>query len=521
MNTPREYGLPYDEFRPGQQEIIDWSLEPGQVKIIQAATGTGKSSIPKAISTKRRAVVLVRTKALQSQNYAADLQFAPLYGRANYACADPRMKFGTKADACPFSEVGMRKCNHVGQCEYVNRRDTAQRSNAAALNYAFWLSARTSWPAFDHLILDEAHQLIDLIIEWAGVSISDAIRQEWELPLFPMIRMGASVEEKLASGKASKWLNESIQVLRGTFEKLINSSDDNDKARAKVVEKLGQKIRATRDALEASPQDWYIKSGPAAIESGMGFIAKPLTARHHFKHYFERENTNILLMSATIGNAETFADELGIKDYDYREMSSVWKPEQRPVHALDCPRMGFSASDAAFNQQADAIAKAIHDCPSDWSGIIHTSSKRAASLLAERLQRRKLESRMWTPRAGMSTSDMITNWHAQMKRVPGSIMVNWALHEGYDGRDEKICIAAKCLYPATDDYETRRRNYNGKMYLQRTAWATEQALGRTRRGFAGDYDTPTERGGYVAIADGSYKWLRNYFSPDLQAALVE
>ena len=137
---------------------------------------------------------------------------------------------------------------------------------------------------------------------------------------------------------------------------------------------MGKKLRATLDALQAAPDDWYIKSGPGVKDGRPAFIARPLTARHHFKRYFMNEKWRLVIMSATIGDPKVFAAELGIVDYDYLSIPSQFSAEQRPVLALDVPRMGHNSTDSEWNKQADEIAKAIKDCPGNWSGIIHTSS---------------------------------------------------------------------------------------------------------------------------------------------------
>ncbi len=97
--------------------------------------------------------------------------------------------------------------------------------------------------------------------------------------------------------------------------------------------------------------------------------------------------------------------------------------------------------------------------------------------------------------------------------------------EGYDpdpAINLKICIAAKVPYaPLNDDYEIARRNYDGKMYLQRAAYNIEQGLGRSRRGRVQDYDTNGQRNGLVAIADNSWRWIKGYFSESIRESIVD
>ena len=78
---------------------------------------------------------------------------------------------------------------------------------------------------------------------------------------------------------------------------------------------------------------------------------------------------------------------------------------------------------AALAAQADEIAKAIKDCPGNWSGIIHTSSTAEAPRLAERLARRGLQDRVWVAPKGLSTEQMADAWHDRARKKPGSINI--------------------------------------------------------------------------------------------------
>ncbi len=545
--TPANYGLKHDEFRPGQRESIEWMLSQTQTTIAAAPTGSGKTSFARAISQDQRTIALVRTKVLQKENYAEGYEFMPLFGRSNYDCVHPDADDGIKADQCLFAEQGMLYCQHgqsamnqahpkadadyrdIQPCPYVLAREQTKKSGRSVLNYAYWLHSYQRWPAPQVLVCDEGHQLSDLVLEWAGTSISDEMRTRWGLAPFPMIRGNGGLlnGSQPATGRALGWINQTLEKLRVIYKELADRGVIDEKARnqASQVESLGQKLRATSEALEQAPNDWYIKSGPGAHNGKSAFIAKPLTARHHFKRYFTNEAWRLVIMSATIGDPKVFAAELGLDEYAFLDIPSQFDAEVRPVVALDVPRMGFKSGQAEYDKQADEIAKSIKHCPGDWSGIVHTSSKAETFRLAERLQRKGLGDRIWTATDGMSTEQMSNAWHERAKKKPGSINVNWSMWEGYDPDPSinlKICIAAKVPYPPLgDEYEIARRNYDGKMYLQRAAQAMEQGLGRSRRGHKSQYDFNGEKNGLVAIADGSWKWVKSYFSPALRESIVK
>jgi ATP-dependent helicase YprA (DUF1998 family) len=105
--------------------------------------------------------------------------------------------------------------------------------------------------------------------------------------------------------------------------------------------------------------------------------------------------SQIVAMSATIGQPATFAKELGVTDYQFRVVPSRFSPERRPVHVLDVPNMSSKATEADFEHQADAIAEFIKRYPPGWCGLIHVTRKREEPLLCKRLARRGLADRVW------------------------------------------------------------------------------------------------------------------------------
>lgn len=529
METPQDYGLNHDQFRPYQKENIDWSISLPSLStgIIEAPTGSGKTSIAKALSVTTSVIALCRTKNLQDVNYGQKYGAQVLFGRGNYECAHPDVEYGTMCDECMYVDSSMAKCEWAGRCSYLLAKDAAMSSPFAALNYPYWMISR--WPrdsGVGVVVLDEAHQLSDIVLDFVGCTIQQKDLVDWGLPPFPEIRSNRGVVIKTGPDPdetALTWLRLAIMAARSAYKR---EKVAGNKKRMKKCQSLGQKLVATFDALRDKPDDWYIKSGYNARTIGNqtcpGFICKPLTARHHFGSFFLNEHTTIP-MSATIGDPTAFAEELGIEEYDMRIVPNQFKPEDRKVHVLDTPRMGYKSTPADYDEQAQVIADAILDCPGEWSGLIHVTRKKEAQLLAQRLANKGLRNRLWvmpgwdgtyTP-----TDEQVNAWNKRRTEVPGSICVTWALWEGYDGVDEKINIVAKVPFPFLgDEYEKERLTYSNTWYKQRTAYQLEQGCGRTRRGFEDDYG---DENGFVAIADANIGRVEKYLSKSMQEALVK
>ncbi len=573
MKTPQDYNLPHDIFRPGQPETINWCEGLTGPGIIEAPTGSGKTVYARAVSLQKKTIALCRTKSLQAENYGTTYGFAVLFGRSNYDCVFPD-NVGAMADEC-INGTNMNRCDHspvkiqeakerigTGEerdkdqeisdnipCPYMVQKDHCRMSRAASLNYAYWMIAgwpRESQPTY--LFLDEAHELGKLVIEFAGTIVNEKDREKYDLSHFPESD-GKPVNALLAGIKkdpvpvALDWLESSMDILKPQLEALeakverAKGSNAELVKQAQVCMKLHSKIKNTHRALMEEPDEWFIRSGRLARKyQGRfepGFICKPLTARHHFPYYFLGHSQATIMMSATIGDFDEFSKELGIDDYQSRIVPNQFTADQRPIYALDAPAMGARKSsetqaefDNRFDKQADEIAKAIKECPSDWSGLLLVTRKTEAALLARRLSKRGLGDRVW-PMAGHDgvytpTNQQVEAWNERRAQVPGSLCIAWSLWEGYDGTDEKINIVCKTPYPvfgSDDSYEGQWRRYRMSRYLWTTANTLAQGLGRTRRGRLEDYDTNGNVNGLVAIADSSWSRVKSKLPQDLLDAV--
>lgn len=521
---PSDYGLPHSEFYPHQLETIQWSEAVQAVGVVEAPTGSGKTGLPAALASKSKVIALVKTKFLQEDNYEKGYEFVPLYGRGNYRC--PHIGGDATASDCKHLETGMDKCPDVDICGYYIQREDAKLSSRAVLNYPYWLHVYYKWPAPEVLVCDEGHQLPEIVLEWAGTTVDETKQDRWDLPMFPMIRSNGSKsafasEVTAPEGRAIDWLKRSIFIMNDHVDRLTWAAKTDREARKSLrqAELLNNKLKATFEALCMAPHDWFIRSGPGAAEGKQAFIAKPLTARHHFKNYFTK-TWKLLIMSATIGDDQVFANELGLPEHEFLRVPSRFTPEQKPVFALDVPRLGQKSKPSDWDKQADEIAKGIKECPTSWSGIIHVTSYSQSKSLAERLGQRGLYSRLSVPKQGDSTAKVVQDWHERMRKKPGSLLITPVLSEGYDGREERININAKTPYPnLTSDFDKCRQEYNHTLYLQRTAWVLEQMMGRVRRSPA-DYDTGSERMTYNALGDGGWRYVKKFFSVDFAQSIV-
>jgi len=540
--NPHQWGLPHSEFRPYQLDSIIWVLSHGGTMFLEAPTGSGKTGIAAATSRIGRTIAVCRTKNLQKVNYGEMYRAEVLYGKGNYRCVHPE-NAGMTGTECLYPNESMdRACKSAWRCPYLVAKWRAIGAKFSSLNYAYFLL--THWHIKDpplNLFLDEAHQVPDVVLDFIGCTLFEEDMRHWDLSAPPDANStrGSGMLYKVPPviDTVMPWLldvkDDMKDIVTGLENTIAEEEYNTPLNRRELVkaERLKRKIKRTIGALQGSSEDWFIMSGGPARRMGKGkrrvpvLVCRPLTARHHLPVQFQVPGRTVL-MSATIGDPEVLAEELGIEEFVARAVPNQWQPWQRPVQILNAPKLNHRSEDSDYEKQADVIAEAIKGCDPSWSGLIHVTRKREASLLAERLAHRGLQDRIWvTPGwdgAYVPTDEQARAWQNRLRQVPNSLCVAFSMWEGWDGLEEKIDIVAKVPFSAlADPYERARMQYSHKWYLQRAAYQIEQGLGRTRRGREQDYDTEDERRGLVAIADGNYVRVRKYLSESLREALVE
>ena len=231
-HSPLKDLLPGFAPRAGQgwmAEAVAEAIANRDKLVVEAGTGTGKTFaylIP-ALMSGRKTIISTGTKALQDQLYHRDLPIvgkamgrpvttALLKGRANYLClqrldqaTDPesvllpdlnevrewryRTTSGDKAELIEVAEDSPiwplvtstaenclgQKCPEYSRCHVVKARKAAQEADLVVVNHHLLLADLAMkeegfvefLPGAEAIILDEAHQVPDLAVQFFGVSL--------------------------------------------------------------------------------------------------------------------------------------------------------------------------------------------------------------------------------------------------------------------------------------------------------------------------------------------------------------
>lgn len=473
---PSDFGLPFDEWRPGQKEMVTKALctPPGRLLVIEAPTGLGKSAITGAAANCGGAIGMVATRELQQQYANSFPNLTIVWGQEHYACVlESRVKqwrseYGvepTRAD-CPYSPAS--DCPAFLSCPYERAKRVAHDSSRLVMNYAYayW----TNWwrDLQAPLFLDEAHSIPQALSSLSEVSIPLATVQRYRLPPLPLV--GGS--SRLAFSEALSWVHKAKGVLQAYVK---SETDERNALRAKRL--LASLEHLEEQLSTAAPETWHIESG-----MGLGrFSAKPAVLHEEAFRRIAPAHLPCTLMSATIGNAEVLLTELGLHgvDFDFCSFPHVFPESNRPVFFYtNSPCLSKRATEKEYRAQADIIVRILRT-HAGQRGIIHTYSWQHARLLASML------SKEFPERVYLPTGDRVQAVAEFLARGTDTVAISPSWSQGLDLRDDfaRFSIIAKIPFPYLGDpvVELKLRHLGRKWYDWQAALHIVQAAGRIVR----------------------------------------
>ena len=429
-------------FREGQQllsEEIARAIEDRAVLIAEAGTGTGKTYaylVPALLSGKR-VIISTGTKALQDQLYHRDLprikqalstpvHSALLKGRANYLCLfrmeqaksetfasrDLILQFqrvlqwagktkrgdlaelssipedspiwpqvSSTADNCLGSE-----CPYWSECHLVKARQEAQSADIVVVNHHLLLADLAIkqegfgevLPGASVFILDEAHQVPELALQFFGESVST--RQWLDLGKDILLESGKITGSSILLAPPVKALELRIKQLRAECEavpgkaaatvlatqpKIVTALQDVRECAEELLAAMQlqagastalDQCTARADALLARWRLWCsgLNREPdtdvpmAAVrwyelsQRGITLNTTPMDVSTPLRHYREQSQAAWILTSATLAvndSVDHLAAKLGLNDprvlvqpspFDWQNQGLFYLPKQMP-----------------------------------------------------------------------------------------------------------------------------------------------------------------------------------------------
>jgi Rad3-related DNA helicase len=320
---------------------------------------------------------------------------------------------------------------------------------------------------------------------------------------------------ELDSGRIIGWLRR----LLGRVDKLLADDAYPSDVKARVTT-TADGIRGFLDTVaDATEPNFYWEVGTR--DDGVRFIAlRPILIGQYARSILESRSRIRLYMSATVGNVELLARELGLDPettayvrFDYSDFPVA----NRPIVAVNGGTMSYKGGQGRQPSDFLAHAKIIHGIATrmypDRKGLILPFSNRISEGLSDAIRRRY--SSVGT-RLVSDSSDMGSERYAFIERFRQStgnkILMSTYTNEGFDpvptdvdtDRSVHWLVVAKIPYPDLSDMRVRilrtrhPETYGDAWYEAETARTWLQMIGRIHRS-AGDT-------GRIFVLDPAFVW---------------
>jgi ATP-dependent DNA helicase DinG len=469
MNTPRELGLPFDDWRPGQRLAIRTALHSKtRHTVIQSPTGSGKSTIAAALSmlTDERTAILTATKGLEDQ-YSGTFPFLyDVRGMSNYECLAARDELKSYFTVRHFVASARRRGSAMPTCEdgpcrsgipcslkengclYFDRYRGALASVTPLTNYPYWMAMRRFAKGLGpcrRVILDEAHALPEQLMNNCRIELRLAL-VDGNLPT--------------THARWRSWATAKLDSLKPENE----AQDDVRVRRRQLTESLEQ-ITQIDHTWAWDVLDDRVVFEPVIPRLLLPYLFDPATAQQ------------VVYLSATITPATLRLLDIPPEDITFKVMRSRFPVERRPVYLVESCRVDHKMGDIDRAHWLGRIDKIIRK-RLDRRGIIHTVSyQRAQDILAASEYR----GMMIAPRRASELAAAVAAYRAAK---PPVILLSPSVVTGWDFpyRDCEYQILAKTPFPDTRSAIARARIEATEGYRDHlTASAIVQAAGRGMR----------------------------------------
>lgn len=493
-------------FTPTERQVyllaeIDAAFKSGKKFVICCApTGSGKSFISKTLGNSSRApsqkivdlvtsykaykqeqggdylyseeylseptfgsYALTITRALQDQYVDLFEDTSSLKGKSNYQCeVDPNVDVETAP--CVLTPSLRDECWSKNLCPYYNARNSAVLNKFSTLNYKMFLSLPEHIKQRQYIICDEASELEDEFVKHFSVFIDPD----------KLAKLGLTVPLLYStdSAKMFEWLNATTATVADYVADLLEEWRSNKSGKIKMHDKRKLNYFTSLKASLTLIQKTWATCEYICQREGKTVKLTPLRVNTLTSYVFGHAD-RVLLMSATIVDHKNFAKTLGITDYKYIEVDSVFDSAKAPIHISRSYKLNRANLDKCLPLIAKQI-KEICDSHGKDKGIIHTHTLQITKFLQGRLQGER-----YLFRDSEYNNQDILDEH--MCSPKSTVLVSPSMTFGVDLKDDlaRFQIIVKAGYlPLNDNRIKRLFEEDPDWYTDRMLINLVQACGR-------------------------------------------
>lgn len=471
--------------------------------------GTGKSPVGitlanylKSINTEKKSSFILTPQKILQKQYEETFgtnndQFSTLYGKSNYTC----QSFNTN---CEIGSLTKFKCKN---CPSKIALDNAKNSENIVLNYALATIHFNCTKAFEPrnlMILDECHQLENILTEYNTISINKLNCVKFKIPWLNATNFNDAYD----------WLEEIFfPSFNDIFDDLTEECDKL-KEKPKLTDKQISKLKFYNDMSDLHSKVTNFLDLPKNIAStkyihvidNYGLKIKHLFGADNFNQIFKPQADKFIFLTATLFDHVEFCNNLGIPLNETCVISteSEFPKENRPVIFKPVMKMSYGWDNQAnekSRQNMINIIKVLLEEHIDENGIIHTGNFQIAKWLVGELKGIKHEVLHHNPDSGDNRDQIVKIFTESKKPV---LLISPSITEGLDLVEDKarFAIFAKVSYgPLGDNWIKQRMEMSSNWYLLRALTDVLQGCGRVVRS-KDDF-------GVSYILDSSWSYLYN------------
>ena len=503
---PKQDWRPYFPFPSARQEqvkaieaILDAFESGKRFFVLEAGTGVGKSAIAVTVSRyitahvardpdfERGATVLTTQKLLQDQ-YEKDFQqsaMCSLKSSSNYSCKHHKKNTCSESKSLLANEPkGTKFWNTcVLNCTYKQQKELFINGTLGVTNFAYFLHETKyvkKLPRKQLLVIDEAHNLPEELSKFIEVTFSEKFAKEF---------LDKQIPADLTQRKFVDWVEKDYYPVLAAKKK---SFEDGMKKYADLAEKIqnGELAKLARKMEQLAtheskvkafleiwdPDNWLMEDFPAEEKTSRKVQFKPIDVSPYAHDHVHRFGQFVLLMSATILDAQGFKMLSGVTDScESLLMPSPFPSENHPIIYAGVGSMGNNDIESTLPKLAEAVRAILVEHKGE-KGIIHCNSFKIAWYLKKNIKTSRLLIHDSFDR------EQVLSTHMNSKEP--TVLLSPSMTEGVDLKDDlsRFQIICKVPFPYLGDKLIRKKmNKWDWWYDLQTAKTLIQAVGRSVR----------------------------------------
>lgn len=464
--------------------------------IINAATGVGKSFIPKTLANSVNGpsqhfkncvdnytifgedgaslvededpfgvYALTITKSLQDQYKNTFDDTGILKGKSNYQCG---LDDSMSVDIAPCNYVpGLKNdCWKCNKCPYYNSRNSMLKETFSSLNYSMFFSLPNVLKKRKIIVCDEASEMEEQLVNQFTciVDIPFLAKTETKLTSFPK-------EETVT--KVTSWLSTLLGSITTTIDEYKEYLKNGKKGTADFSKKSAEYTRLLnlQNSVEVligtyNDSQYIIEH----VDKTIKFV--PLKVDKLSKYIFDYAD-HIILMSATIIDPANYAKTLGIDDFKYIEIESEFDQTKAPIHILVKQKLNFSNLKSMLPTLAKQVTELLEE-HKDEKGIIHTHTQYITDYIRDNVKSDRLLCR----ETGVKNEELL-DAHERSKEP--TVLVSPSMTYGVDLKGDlarfQIILKAPWL-PTKDKRIEKLMKIDKNWYSNKMLCTVVQACGR-------------------------------------------